>query len=351
MCCNVRNGGKAMAMKRSIKMLCLSIFAVFGMVQVACGVTISNWVTIGDAGNVGASNDKRPGAGAVSYEYRIMSTQITVSQYVEFLNAVAKDDPHHLYISNMGGTAPDGTASSYSQYCNVGQIARSGSAGSYSYSVIGNAGNQPVAYMSFEVLARFANWLHNGQPVGAQDASTTEDGAYDMSITSNLVHKPGAKYWVPTDDELVKAAYYDGNGHYYDFGDAHNYPPYPSADVPANDTGHTANYNYTGPGTAPGYITDAGAYASSKSHYGLFDIDGTLMDITETEVATGQKTMRGSAWNVANSYAYRPGTLQKTNSYGTRYSYTGGRLASRVPEPATIGLMAMGLYGLMSKKR
>ncbi len=340
-----------MKARKMLKDVCFVVALVlFCFGQLAWGVTITNWVTIGDVGNLGASNDKRPGAGAVGYEYRIMSTHITVSQYVEFLNAVAKDDTHNLYISNMGGTAPDGTGT-YSQYCDVGQISRSGSAGNYSYSVIGNAGNQPVAYMSFSVLARFANWLHNGQPVGAQDATTTEDGAYDLSITTNLVHKPGAKFWIPTDDELVKAGYYDGNGNYYDFGDAHNYPPYPAADVPANDTGHTANYNYTSPGgTAPGYITDAGAYSLSKSHYGLYDIDGNLMDITETDYASGQKIMRGSAWKVSNSYAYRPGTLQKTSSYGTRYSYTGGRLASPVPEPATLGLFSLGMYGLLRRR-
>ena len=38
--------------------------------------------------------------------------------------------------------------------------------------------DRPVNYVSFWDAARFANWLHNGQPTGAQGAGTTEDGAY-----------------------------------------------------------------------------------------------------------------------------------------------------------------------------
>ena len=36
-------------------------------------------------------------------------------------------------------------------------------------------------YVSFYDALRFANWLHNGQPSGPQDSTTTEDGAYTFS--------------------------------------------------------------------------------------------------------------------------------------------------------------------------
>ena len=35
--------------------------------------------------------------GTVRYEYNMASTEVTTDQYVEFLNAVAKSDPHSLY--------------------------------------------------------------------------------------------------------------------------------------------------------------------------------------------------------------------------------------------------------------
>ena len=58
--------------------------------------------------------------------------------------------------------------------------------------------------------ARYCNWLHNGLPTGPQDLSTTEDGAYDMAIGGDLIaRKPGARYFLPTEGEWYKAAYYD----------------------------------------------------------------------------------------------------------------------------------------------
>ena len=66
--------------------------------------------------------------------------------------------------------------------------------------------------MSYYDALRFANWMHNGQPIGVQDASTTEDGAYDMSLGAAVVRKAGAKVFLPNEDEWYKAAYYKGGG-------------------------------------------------------------------------------------------------------------------------------------------
>ena len=62
-----------------------------------------------------------------------------------------------------------------------GGITRSGGSGSYTYSAIAGRGNMPVNFVSFYDALRFANWLHNGQPTGAQDNTTTEDGAYTIT--------------------------------------------------------------------------------------------------------------------------------------------------------------------------
>jgi formylglycine-generating enzyme len=94
---------------------------------------------------------------------------------------------------------------------NIAGITRSGSSGSYTYSVIGS-GDRPITYVSWFDAARFANWLHNGQPTGAQDASTTEDGAYTLNgATSGTApaKNVGATVWIPTENEWFKAAYYD----------------------------------------------------------------------------------------------------------------------------------------------
>jgi hypothetical protein len=98
------------------------------------------WVTIGDPGN--AADDT--GFGAVETAYRIGKFEVTVGQYVEFLNAKAASDPLGLY--------PDGVNSG---------IERSGSPGSYTY--VAPLGSLPVNYVDFYDALRFVNWLHNGR--------------------------------------------------------------------------------------------------------------------------------------------------------------------------------------------
>ncbi len=174
-------------------------------------------VPVGDAGNAADTRYEAPGYGAVDYAYHIGKYEVTVGQYTEFLNKVAGVDTYALYNINMSFPSPD---------C---KIARSG-AGTvgdpYTYSVPEDYVNRPVSYVSWGDAARFANWLHNGQPTGAQDLTTTEDGAYYLNgATSSpdllaVSRKAEWKWAIPTEDEWYKAAYYKGgsiNAGYWDY--------------------------------------------------------------------------------------------------------------------------------------
>lgn len=98
---------------------------------------------------------------------------------VAFLNAVAKTDTYDLYNPAMGDTGNDPFV--------VGSgIVRAGSSGSYTYSMAPEYANRPVTYVSFGDAMRFANWLHNGQPTGNQDLTTTEDGAYFLNGATSM---------------------------------------------------------------------------------------------------------------------------------------------------------------------
>src|SRR5689334_16456529 len=94
----------------------------------------------------------------------------------------------------------------------VAGISRSGSPGSYTYAVIGSA-NHPAAYVDFGKAARFVNWLHNGQPTGAEGPGTTETGPYflngqiDNAYYTGVTRNPGATWAIPSDNEWYKAAY------------------------------------------------------------------------------------------------------------------------------------------------
>ena len=135
------------------------------------GLASLETVPVGNTGNTGElSGASAPDGvghdricGAVAYTYNIGKYKVTAGQYCEFLNAVAKTDKYGLYNTNM-----DTAVDSYG--CN---IKRTGSSGSYTYSVASDWANRPVNYVSWGDAVRFANWLHNGQQTGAQGLNTT----------------------------------------------------------------------------------------------------------------------------------------------------------------------------------
>jgi formylglycine-generating enzyme required for sulfatase activity len=156
-----------------------------------------NYIDINDINNTSDTN----GYGSVSYSYKINKYPVTNCEYVEFLNAVAKTDTNGLYNEYMSGPC-------------CGGLIRSGTNGNYSYSIKNNYENKPVGWITWYMAARYCNWLHNNKPSGSQDSSTTENGSYDLSSAPPVVpsKNTGAKYYIPTEDEWYKAAFYKGNG-------------------------------------------------------------------------------------------------------------------------------------------
>jgi formylglycine-generating enzyme required for sulfatase activity len=261
-----------------------------------------DYVSVGNTGNAA---DPASGSlyGAVSYAYRIARNETTISQYCEFLNAVAKTDTYSLYRTDMSSVS-----------CIAG-INRDGSPGSYSYAPVVGTENKPITYVSWFDAARFTNWLHNGQPTGAQDAGTTEDGAYTLNgATSGVgVSKNfGAKVWIPSEDEWYKAAYYDPNKGGVDVGGYWLYPTQ-SDTLGGNTIGvaNSANYydgDYVGyPGMA---LTDVGAYGlNSDSAYGTNDQGGNVWEWNDAVISGSSRGVRGGAWDgdgigLASSYRF-----------------------------------------------
>ncbi|MBE3123527.1 MAG: SUMF1/EgtB/PvdO family nonheme iron enzyme, partial [Planctomycetes bacterium] len=223
------------------------------------GLTSLEFVPVGNPGN--AADTPKFGCGAVAYEYNIGKFEVTAAQYAAFLNAVAATDAYGLYNTQMDATAnPFG--------CN---ILRTGSPGGYAYTVAPDYANRPVNYVSFWDAARFANWLHNGQPTGAQDAGTTERGAYTLDGYNadggwTIQRAADAKYAVTSGDEWYKAAYHknDGvTGNYWDYPTGSDTAP--GRDM-ADASGNNANY-YAGSGAYPidsgKYTTVAGEFQNS----------------------------------------------------------------------------------------
>lgn len=273
-------------------------------------------------GNVRNVADSTTGYGRVTEAYRIGKYEVTIGEYAAFLNAVAADDPGRLYHDAMAG---DRTSAG---------IVRAGVPGTFTYTVTGPFGitpagatspaNRPITYVDWFDAARFANWMANGQPSGPQSATTTENGAYDLTTMAagtlparNAVNpNTGAApaFFLPSENQWYKAAYYDpaarnGRGGYFTYATRSN-------TAPGNVIGTAANQvNYifsTGAMTVTqqptieatqNYLTNVGAMLSSPSSYGTFDQNGNVWELMESAGMTGGAViLRGGAWTSFTSY-------------------------------------------------
>jgi formylglycine-generating enzyme required for sulfatase activity len=339
--------------------------------------------------------------GSVGYPYEIGQVDITVAQYVDFLNTVDATgrDPYRLYSKVESSTA----------WPKYGQIDFSGARpdGEH-YSVAYPEWNdKPYGFTTFLSAARFINSLNNGRVLSRKESASgrfhstsyrvrlsrrTETGMYDLT-------RPGATrtgtsgFVVPSQDEWIKAAYYDprGSGTYsywkYPtnpgvFGDGTATAPSAVLLNPANGdvtnaaTQPLANYHASGlpaPTWCPSQVSakdcstvnplglDAATYASlyqgslstvgqaaTLSPWGTLDQGGNAVEWTDTITPppVGQSSAR--VWRrahggVANSSAYQMwlsavGLAPENDAVLTQaypwYGFRIGVIGNRVPPTA-----------------
>jgi formylglycine-generating enzyme required for sulfatase activity len=294
----------------------------------ASAVTMA-WTPIGNPGNA-CDPQLEECFGAVGYAYGIGTNEVTNGQYAEFLNAIASTDTNEIFEPIL--------------FSPLSGISRTGAPGSYSYSVNPGYETRAVNFIDFYDALRFANWMHNGQPTGAQGPNTTEDGAYTISqagIDANTITRnPGAQIALPTENEWYKAAYYDAL--------LAQYNPYPFADhanqanceLPPGTTSHSSNCaGVSGPQVAP-----VGSYPSSPSAFGTYDQGGNVAEWNETiidGIDGSQRGVRGGGYigPDPSAAAYREAYIPIYSS-----SSQGFRLVL-IPEPSTGLLVIVGLMG------
>ena len=282
-------------------------------------------VTVGDAGNAADTT----GYGAVAYEFSIAKYEVTLSQYSTFLNSVAAVAPPSYLLdlwtvtmsSSLGKPGIDRTGS--------GSVASP-----FVYTVSGS-GDHPVFFVSWFDAARFANWMNNG----AVDGASTEAGAYALNGATtgiNLFRDPNASWWIPSEDEWYKAAYYKGGGIDSDYW---LYPTQsdaaPTAQNPPGGQ-NSANYNRVRP--SPDRFTDVGAYHTSPSAYDTFDQGGNVWEWTDGIVGSTERALRGGAWDA--DAAVLQSTTRGSTIPSDEGNVSGFRLAT-VPEPSTYALLLM----------
>ena len=232
--------------------------------------------------------------GGVRYRYGIGHLEVTVSQWVAFLNTV---DPggrnrHNLYSANESSSA----------WPKYGQIDYSpGAAKGRHYSVASAEwADKPFGFANFLRSARFVNSLYNGELLSRRASAEggfryvtyrirlsgrTERGMYEMTQRgATRSHRSG--FVVPSQDEWIKAAYYDPSG-----GGTYSYWKYP---------------------TNPGVFGDGTATAPSTT-----TLDPTTGDVTNA--ATQPLANYHASGLAAPSWcpaAVEPGDCSSVNPFG-----------------------------------
>ena len=275
-----------------------------------------DFVTVGDAGNPGTSVYYASGTyGAVAYDYRIAKTEMTVGQHWAMEYAVT-GNPGAGYgtsDSTVGGAISSLRAMMYVNWLNAG-------------CPTGGAGMIDGGVYNFTSWSTIAPW-----PVDQQ--WDNGDG------TKNIWRNKDAQYFVATSDEIIKAALYKGgstDAGYWTYPTCSDTPP--TAEGPSSGT-NSANYN-----GAVGAAIEVGSYPNSQSAYGALDMGGNLWEISEVDGDGSSSPYSTLAWCdgfIHGSDWLHGGLGFVVNNY---YADGGLRIASVVPEPATMSLLGLGRF-------
>lgn len=282
-----------------------------------------DFVEIGDAGNA-ADNT---GYGSVGYTYRMGVNEVSRAMI-------------DSYNTNSGG--PTITMYDY---------AAAGITG-------GNLAGRPATGVSWNEAARFVNWLntsnghspaYNFTSGGANDNITlwgVGDAGYDPA---NPFRNSNAYYFLPSEDEWYKAAYYDpnangGTGGYWDYATGSNSAP---TAVPGGTSG--AVYGQSS-ATGPALVTDAGGL----SPYGTMAQNGNVWEWGESgftapnDLAGESRVVRGGGWLSASFGLQSSGRSGLSPSLG---GFSLGFRVAAVPEPSGVLMTLLGAIGFLVKRK
>jgi formylglycine-generating enzyme required for sulfatase activity len=267
-----------------------------------------DFVNIGNTGNAPDTNGFG-GYGAVPYEYRVGTYEI------------AQDAITKATASGM----TDVTAGAWT-------------------------GSQPAATISWYEAAAFVNWLNTS--TGNQAAyNLTFSGSWSMTLWSsadawqlggeNLYRNKDAVYFLTSENEWYKAAYYNpGGSDYFLYPTASS--SVPTAVASGTDAG-TAVYGQTIQ-EGPAGVDVAGALSS----YGTMGQGGNVYEWNESafdgtnNLASEARAIRGGRWfdpggDLHSAVRLSSGPLGESVGIGFR--------VASVPEPSTYALLAVAAAG------
>lgn len=275
-----------------------------------------DFVNIGNAGNAGDIPRPTTRYGAVLYEYRTGVFEISQN---DITRAVANG------LDNV-------------------------TAGAWT-------GNRPAANINWYEAAAFVNWLNISTGKQAAYNLSWNGTGWSMALWStgnawtvggtNLFRHKNAHYFLPSENEWYKAAYYSPSGS--------NYFLYATG----SDSSPTAVGNGTNSGTAvydqlfrqgPASVGEAGGL----SPYGTMGQNGNILEWTESNFVSpnnnpaGSRVLRGGQWSgggIDISNRFTGGPADGLENVGFR--------VAAVPEPSTYALLILAGAGaaLIAKRR
>jgi len=246
------------------------------------GVEIS-FENIGNAGNAADST----GYGAVGYDYRIGTTEISFDQF------------------SPSGLASDGS------------------------------GDNPAVNMTWHVAAQYANWL---------TSSNINNGAYAISggkVTAidraAAIAAYGTVYVLPTEDEWYKAAYFTGSG----------YSSFANGTGTAPVAGTDANYINSGGGpwnVGGGTVEQNGTFDMMGNVWEWLEstAGGEAFDPLNDDQ---NMVVRGGAYHLPDDYYLNKANRVAFAQRGVTDVDAGIRIVA-IPEPGTISLMSLSTLSL-----
>lgn len=232
--------------------------------------------------------------------------------------------------------------------------------GSVDYIRIPEGDRRPIT-TAWRYAAMHCNWLHNDKATTLEAFLT---GAYTLDSTLNdrlpmVDRNPSARFWIPSEDEWVKATYFDPNRYgpgqpgYWMYAISADTVPISAFPEAGGQT--SAGIILTRP---PGLYPEVGAYTNIRSPWGLWDVSGGPSEWTDTSYVSD--TIHGPIHGYfAKGSGYGDLDIVDVTDHidhlagSTAFSSRGGvRIASSVPSSGSLAVMAFAtLLVARSRKR
>ena len=259
------------------------------------------------------------GFGIVEYDYRMGAYEITNSQWNKFK-------------AELGVPVTGSPPSAYDQ-----EFRDFGPA----------SGGAPSNRVSWYEAAQFVNWLNTSTGHHAAYNFTGTQGQSDYTFTTwdaseawggtNLYRHEDAYYFLPDENEWLKAAFWNGTA-------IQNRPTRPGDTWPRGDRSSGAGWNCYLVGSFPQYNGPWNVGSGSEELNGTYDMIGNLAEWVENprndgDYSTDSRHVLRGGYYAWNSYYLTPSDRGNSSHPATESCDIGFRVAS-VPEPGGLVLLA-----------